>query len=73
MYLDVIHGLPVTDAHAAFVFCLQTAAEGSNLYGMDNSNYPVLETYDEGGVFEVKIVLSTWHWVSDSSPPWRLL
>lgn len=42
----------------------QTAAEGSNLYGMENSHYPVLETYAEGGILEVKIVVSTYHWVS---------
>ena len=41
----------------------QTAAEGSNLYGLENSNYPVLETYAEGGILEVKIVVSTYHWV----------
>lgn len=42
----------------------QTAAEGSNLYGLENSNYPVLETYAEGGTLEVRIVVSTYHWVS---------
>eukprot|EP00752_Nemacystus_decipiens_P007761 g6935.t1 len=40
----------------------QTAAEGSNLYGLENSNYPVLETYAEGGILEVRIVVSTYHW-----------
>ncbi|CAM9493185.1 unnamed protein product [Ectocarpus fasciculatus] len=40
----------------------QTAAEGSNKYGLENSNYPVLETYAEGGILEVKIVVSTYHW-----------
>ncbi|CAN0283632.1 unnamed protein product, partial [Ectocarpus fasciculatus] len=40
----------------------QTKAEGSNLYGLENSNYPVLETYAEGGDLEVKIVVSTYHW-----------
>ncbi|CAM9767269.1 unnamed protein product, partial [Ectocarpus sp. 8 AP-2014] len=40
----------------------QTAAEGSNKYGQENSNYPVLETYAEGGILEVKIVVSTYHW-----------
>ncbi|CBN75518.1 EsV-1-166 [Ectocarpus siliculosus] len=40
----------------------QTAAEGSNRYGQENSNYPVLETYAEGGILEVKIVVATYHW-----------
>ncbi|CAN0384662.1 unnamed protein product, partial [Ectocarpus fasciculatus] len=40
----------------------QTAAENSNKYGQENSNYPVLETYAEGGILEVKIVVSTYHW-----------
>ncbi|CAM9914038.1 unnamed protein product [Pylaiella littoralis] len=40
----------------------QTAAEGDNRYGLDNSNYPVLETVAEGGILEVKIVVSTYHW-----------
>lgn len=42
---------------------MQTAAEGSNMYGMENSNYPVLETLSKGDVLEVKIVVSTYHWV----------
>lgn len=42
----------------------QTAAEGDNRYGQKNSVYPVLETYDEGSILEVKIVASTWHFVS---------
>ncbi|CAM9261565.1 unnamed protein product [Ectocarpus sp. 8 AP-2014] len=40
----------------------QTAAEDSNIYGLENSNYPVLETYAEGAILEVKIVVSTYHW-----------
>ncbi|CAB1104009.1 unnamed protein product [Ectocarpus sp. CCAP 1310/34] len=40
----------------------QTAAEGDNKYGRENYNYPVLGTYAEGGVLEVKIVVSTYHW-----------
>lgn len=39
----------------------QTKAEGSNLYGQENSIYPVLETYAEGGILEVKITVSTYH------------
>ncbi|CAM9449279.1 unnamed protein product, partial [Ascophyllum nodosum] len=39
----------------------QTAAEGSNRYGNANSMYPVLETYTEGSVLEVKVVVSTTH------------
>ncbi|CBN77502.1 EsV-1-166 [Ectocarpus siliculosus] len=40
----------------------QTAAEDSNKYGLENSNYPVLETYAEGGILEFKMVVSTYHW-----------
>lgn len=42
---------------------LQTAAETSNKYGRENSHYPVMETYAEGGILEVKVVVSTYHWV----------
>ena len=42
----------------------QTAQEGSNLFGQNNANYPILETYAEGSVMEVKVVVSTYHWVS---------
>lgn len=42
---------------------MKTASEGSNLYGLDNSNYPVLETLKEGEVMEIKVVVSTYHWV----------
>ena len=44
-------------------FYVQTAAEGSNRYGNANSKYPVLETFMEGSVLEVKIVVSTTHHV----------
>ena len=48
-----------------FHYCSnQTAQEGSNLFGQDNMNYPILETYAEGSVMEVKVVVSTYHWVS---------
>eukprot|EP00904_Undaria_pinnatifida_P011979 jgi/Undpi1/7911/HiC_scaffold_24.g10383.m1 len=40
----------------------QTAQEGSNLFGQENANYPILETYAEGSVMEVKVVVSTYHW-----------
>eukprot|EP00903_Cladosiphon_okamuranus_P015678 g14476.t1 len=40
----------------------QTAAEGDNRYGLENSNYPVLETHTEGGILTVRIVVSTYHW-----------
>lgn len=42
----------------------QTAAEGTNVFGQENSVYPVLETYQEGSVIEMKVVISTYHWVS---------
>ena len=48
----------------AYTFNVQTAAEGSNRYGNANSMYPVLETYTEGSVLEVKVVVSTTHHVS---------
>lgn len=41
----------------------QTADDGSNRYGQENSVYPVLETYAEGGIIEAKFVASTYHWV----------
>ena len=61
--------LATVDVHPTnnplLVWCVhQTAAEGSNLYGQENVNYPVLETYEEGSVMEVKVVVSTNHWVS---------
>ncbi|CAM9196488.1 unnamed protein product [Ectocarpus fasciculatus] len=40
----------------------QTAAEGDNKYGRENYNYPILGTYAEGGILEVKMVVSTYHW-----------
>lgn len=43
----------------------QTKSEGSNLYGKENSGYPILQTYEEGGVMEVKVVFSTYHWVRE--------
>ena len=59
------HHLARRDVCTMFLFVAsQTAAEGSNLYGLENSNYPVLETYAEGGTLEVRIVVSTYHWVS---------
>lgn len=45
----------------------QTAAEGTNTYGRANSVYPVLSTYEEGGVIEMKMIISTYHWVSGST------
>lgn len=43
---------------------LQTAAEGTNTFGRESSIYPVLDTYEEGAVIEMKVVISTFHWVS---------
>eukprot|EP00752_Nemacystus_decipiens_P011645 g10338.t1 len=40
----------------------QTKEEGSNLYGKENSLYPILQTYEEGSIMEVKVVFSTYHW-----------
>lgn len=41
----------------------QTAADGTNVFGQKNSIYPVLETYQEGSVMDMKVVISTYHWV----------
>ena len=57
-------GPPSTQYVHASVGANQTAQEGSNLFGQDNVNYPILETYAEGAVIEVKVVVSTYHWVS---------
>lgn len=43
---------------------MQTQPEGTNTYAQDNSIYPVLETLEEGSVVEMKVVMSTYHWVS---------
>ena len=43
---------------------MQTQPEGTNKYAEDNSVYPVLETFQEGSVVEMKVVMSTYHWVS---------
>ncbi|CAN0461279.1 unnamed protein product, partial [Laminaria digitata] len=40
----------------------QTAAEGTNTFGRENSIYPVLDTYEEGAIIEMKVVISTFHW-----------
>ena len=56
--LPHLHHVPIS------VVSHQTAQEGSNLFGQDNAHYPVLETYAEGSVMEVKVVVSTYHWVS---------
>jgi len=44
--------------------CIQTSSEDSNRYGRANTNYPVIDTYTEGSILEVKIVVSTSHMVS---------
>ena len=46
------------------LFTTQTQPEGDNKYAQDNSVYPVLETLAEGSVVEMKVVMSTYHWVS---------
>ena len=46
---------------------LQTAAEGTNTFGRENSSYPVLGTYEEGAIIEMKVVVSTFHWVSKTA------
>lgn len=55
--------LEPTPLHMPNLF-FQTDGEGSNRYGRANTNYPVLETYSEGSILEVKIVVSTTHMVS---------
>lgn len=46
----------------------QTQPEGENRYAQDNSMYPVLETLAEGSVVEMKVVMSTYHWVRFCCP-----
>ncbi|CAM9777643.1 unnamed protein product [Ectocarpus sp. 8 AP-2014] len=42
---------------------VQTASsDTSNVYGMSNSNYPVLTEFQQNSEFQVKIVVSTHHW-----------
>lgn len=49
------------------VLCVaQTSSEDSNRNGRANTNYPVIDTYTEGSIIEVKIVVSTSHVVSYS-------
>lgn len=38
----------------------EMAAEGTDLYGKENSVYPVLDAFSEGGVIEMKVVMSTY-------------
>ncbi|CAM9476506.1 unnamed protein product [Scytosiphon promiscuus] len=40
----------------------QTSAEGTNVFGRENSIYPVLETYQEGSIIEMKVAVDTYHW-----------
>eukprot|EP00904_Undaria_pinnatifida_P014036 jgi/Undpi1/9763/HiC_scaffold_27.g12219.m1 len=40
----------------------QTAAEGTNTFGKATSTYPVLGTFEEGSIIEMKVVVSTYHW-----------
>ena len=41
---------------------VQTASsDASNVYGLANSNYPVLTEYEAGSEFQVKIIVSTYH------------
>lgn len=49
----------------------QTDGEDSNRYGRANTNFPVLETYAEGSILEVKIVVSATHMVR--SYVWRFI
>lgn len=56
---------PFRSSFCRFAPVEQTVAEGTNKYGKANSNYPVLETFEEGSVIETKVVMSTWHYVSD--------
>ncbi|CAM9236637.1 unnamed protein product [Ectocarpus sp. 8 AP-2014] len=42
---------------------VQTASsDSSNVYGLANSNYPVLTEFQRNSEFQVKIVVSTYHW-----------
>lgn len=41
----------------------QGVEEGDNRYGSPNSNWPVLETVQQGQVLEIKMGMYIWHWV----------
>lgn len=41
----------------------QTQDEGSNKYSRANGIYPVLDSYKEGQVIEMKVAMSVYHWV----------
>lgn len=42
---------------------VQTASsDASNIYGMANFNYPVLTSYKQNSEFQVRVVVSTYHW-----------
>lgn len=60
----IISSLWLLASSVPWFLLFQTAAEGSNKYGKENSNYPVLDMYAEGAVIEMKVVVSTYHWVS---------
>lgn len=56
-------GPPVAAASSGAAPGIQTKAEGSNVFGRENSIYPVLQTYEEGSIIELKVAVSTYHWV----------
>ncbi|CAM9930596.1 unnamed protein product [Choristocarpus tenellus] len=40
----------------------QGEPDNDNRYGIANSEFPVLENYEEGSIIEIKTVTSTYHW-----------
>ncbi|CAM9343429.1 unnamed protein product, partial [Choristocarpus tenellus] len=40
----------------------QGAPEGDNRYGIANSDFEVIENYEEGSIIEIKTMTSTYHW-----------
>ncbi|CAM9175695.1 unnamed protein product [Sphacelaria rigidula] len=40
----------------------QNADEVSNTYSRENKHYPVLDSYEEGTIIEMKVAMSVYHW-----------
>lgn len=48
------------------IYCLhQSEDEDSNVYSTANSKWAVLESYKQGSVLELKLVISAHQWVSE--------
>ena len=47
-----------------YVLCVSGRPGRFHPLGQNNENYPILETYEEGSVMEVKTDVSAYHWAS---------